>query len=131
MDENSIKLLLEEYKNEMIAQMKESEKSIKASVKTDIKESEKTIRTDIEVIKADVASNRSELEKLKERVDVMEVKQKSEKVVNENVAFKHKETRFQTGRNKRAECKIRSLRIRYYSVPVQTLHCRLRFYVEE
>ena len=85
MDENAIKLLLEEYKNEMIAQMKESEKSIKASVKTDIKESEKTIRTDIEVIKADVASNRSELEKLKERVDVIEVKQKSEKVVIENV----------------------------------------------
>ena len=85
MDENAIKLLLEEYKNEMIAQMKESEKSIKASVKTDIKETEKTIRTDIEVIKADVASNRSELEKLKERVDVIEVKQKSEKVVNENV----------------------------------------------
>ena len=85
MDENAIKLLLAEYKNEMIAQMKESEKSIKESVKTDIKESEKTIRTDIEVIKADVASNRSELEKLKERVDVMEVKQKSDKVVNDNV----------------------------------------------
>ena len=85
MDENAIKLLLAEYKNDMIAQMKESEKAIKESVKTDIKESEKTIRTDIEVIKADVASNRSELEKLKERVDVIEVKQKSDKVVIDNV----------------------------------------------
>ncbi len=85
MDENAIKLLLEEYKNEMIAQMKESEKAIKESVKTDIKESERMIRTDIEVIKSDVASNRSELEKLKERVDVIEVKQKSDKVVIDNV----------------------------------------------
>ena len=85
MDENAIKLLLAECKNEMIAQMKESEKAIKESVKTDIKESEKTIRTDIEVIKSDVASNRSELEKLKARVDVIEVKHKSENIVIDNV----------------------------------------------
>ena len=57
MDENSIKLLLAEVKNEMIAQMKETEKSIKESVKNDIKETERTIRSDIEVIKTDVAAN--------------------------------------------------------------------------
>ena len=57
MDENAIKLLLAEVKNNMITQMKETEKSIKESVKNDIKETEKTIRSDIDVIKTDVATN--------------------------------------------------------------------------
>ena len=69
MDENTIKLLLAEVKNKMIAQMKETEKAIKESVKNDIKETEKTIRSDIDIIKNDVASNKSEIEQLKARVD--------------------------------------------------------------
>ena len=57
--ENSIK---ERVKNDMVAQMKETEKSIKESVKNDIKETEKSIRKDIEVIKTDVAENKNEIE---------------------------------------------------------------------
>ena len=86
MDEKAIKLLLAEVKNDMIAQMKESEKAIKESVRLDIKETEKTIRTDIEEVKTDVATNRSEIEQLKARVEVIEDKQKSEKIVIDNVA---------------------------------------------
>ena len=85
MDEKAIKLLLAEVKNDMIAQMKESEKAIKESVRIDIKETEKTIRTDIEVVKTDVATNRSEIEQLKARVEVIEDKHKSEKIVIDNV----------------------------------------------
>ena len=77
MDENAIKILLAEVKNEMIAQMKETEKAIKESVKNDIKETEKTIRNDIDIIKNDVASNKSEIEQLKARVDGIEEKNKS------------------------------------------------------
>ena len=77
MDENAIKILLAEVKNEMIAQMKETEKAIKESVKNDIKETEKTIRNDIDVIKNDVAANKSEIEQLKARVDGIEEKNKS------------------------------------------------------
>ena len=65
MDENSIKKLLVEVKNDLVAQMKETEKSIKESVKTDIKDTEKTIRNNIDIIKNDVVTNRSELEELK------------------------------------------------------------------
>ena len=61
MDENSIKKLLAEVKNDLVAQMKETKKSIKESVKTDIKDTERTIRNDIDIIKNDVAANRSEL----------------------------------------------------------------------
>ena len=77
MDENSIKILLAEVKNDLVAQMKETEKSIKESVKNDIKETERTIRSDIEVIKTDVAANKSEIEQLKARVDVIEEKNKT------------------------------------------------------
>ena len=85
MDKNAIKLLLAEVKNDMIAQMKETEKSIKESVKNDIKETEKTIRSDIDVIKTDVATNRSEIEQLKARVVVIEEKNKNgEKTVIDN-----------------------------------------------
>ena len=85
MDENSIKILLAEVKNDLVAQMKETEKSIKESVKNDIKETERTIRSDIEVIKTDVATNRSEIEQLKARVDVIEEKNKTgEKNVIDN-----------------------------------------------
>ena len=86
MDEKAIKLLLAEVKNDMIAQMKESEKAIKESVRLDIKETEKTLRTDIEEVKTDVAANRSEIEQLKARVEVIEDKQKTEKIVIDNVA---------------------------------------------
>ena len=81
MDENSIKKLLAEVKNDLVAQMKETEKSIKESVKTDIKDTERTIRNDIDIIKNDVAANRSELEQLKARVDVIEEKNKSSETV--------------------------------------------------
>ena len=85
MDENSIKKLLAEVKNDLVAQMKETEKSIKESVKAEIKDTEKTIRNDIDVIKNDVAANRSELEELKARVNVIEEKTKSgETVVIDN-----------------------------------------------
>ena len=57
MDENLIKILLAKVKNDLVAQMKETEKLIKESVKNDIKETERTIRSDIEVIKTDVAAN--------------------------------------------------------------------------
>ena len=77
MDENSIKILLAEVKNDLVAQMKETEKSIKESVKNDIKETERTIRSDIEVIKTDIAANKSEIEQLKARVDVIEEKNKT------------------------------------------------------
>ena len=61
MDEKAIKLLLAEVKNDMIAQMKQSEKAIKESVRLDIKETEKNLRTDIEEVKSDVAANRTEI----------------------------------------------------------------------
>ena len=77
MDENTIKKLLAEVKNDLVAQMKDTEKSIKESVKNEIKDAEKTIRNDIDVIKNDVAANRSELEELKARVNVIEEKTKS------------------------------------------------------
>ena len=86
MDEKAIKLLLAEVKNDMIAQMKESEKAIKESVRLDIKETEKTLRTDIEEVKTDVATNRTEIEQLKARVEVIEDKQKTGKIVIDNVA---------------------------------------------
>ena len=85
MDEKAIKLLLAEVKNDMIAQMKESEKAIKESVRLDIKETEKTLRTDIEEVKTDVAANRTEIEQLKARVNVIEEKQKTGKNVIDNV----------------------------------------------
>ena len=85
MDENSIKKLLAEVKNDLVAQMKETEKSIKESVKTDIKDTEKTIRNDIDIIKNDVAANRSKFEELKVRVNIIEEKTKaSETVVIDN-----------------------------------------------
>ena len=77
MDENTIKKLLAEVKNDLVAQMKDTEKSIKESVKNEIKDAEKTIRNDIDVIKNDVTTNRSELEELKARVNVIEEKTKS------------------------------------------------------
>ena len=86
MDEKAIKLLLAEVKNDMIAQMKESEKAIKESVRLDIKETGKTLRTDIEEVKTDVATNRTEIEQLKARVEVIEDKQKTGKIVIDNVA---------------------------------------------
>ena len=52
-------LIKERVKNDMVAQMKETEKSIKESVKNDIKETERSIRNDIEVIKTDVAENKN------------------------------------------------------------------------
>ena len=64
MDEKAIKLLLAEVKNDMIAQMKQSEQSIKESVRLDIKETEKNLRNDIEEVKSDVAANRTDIEQL-------------------------------------------------------------------
>ena len=81
MDEKAIKLLLAEVKNDMIAQMKQSEKAIKESVRLDIKETEKNLRNDIEEVKSDVAANRTEIEQLKARVNVVEEKQKIGKTV--------------------------------------------------
>ena len=77
MDENTIKKLLAEVKNDLVAQMKDTKKSIKESVKNEIKDAETTIRNDIDVIKNDVAANRSELEELKARVNVIEEKTKN------------------------------------------------------
>ena len=76
MDENTIKKLLAEMKNDLVTQMKDTEKSIKDSVKNEIKDAEKTIRNDIDAIKNDVAANKSELEELKARVNVIEEKTK-------------------------------------------------------
>ena len=85
MDENTIKRLLAEVKNDLVSQMKDTEKSIKESVKNEIKDAEKTIRNDIDAIKNDVAANRSELEELKARVNVIEEKSKNgETVVIDN-----------------------------------------------
>ena len=72
-----IKKLLTEVKNDLVSQMKDTEKSIKESVKNEIKDAEKTIRNDINAIKNDVAANRSELEELKARVNVIEEKTKN------------------------------------------------------
>ena len=77
MDEKLIKTLLADVKNDLVAQLKETEKSIKESVKNDIKETERSIRNDIEAIKTDVAVNKNEIEQLKARVDVIEEKTKS------------------------------------------------------
>ena len=77
MDENTIKKLLAEVKNDLVTQMKDTEKSIKDSVKNEIKEAEKTKRNDIDIIKNDVAANRTELEELKARVNVIEEKTKN------------------------------------------------------
>ena len=77
MDENTIKKLLAEVKKDLVSQMKDTEKSIKESVKNEIKEADKTIRNDIDVIKNNVAANRSELEELKARVNVIEEKTKN------------------------------------------------------
>ena len=77
MDEKLIKTLLADVKNGLVAQLKETEKSIKESVKHDIKETERSIRSDIEAIKTDVAENKNEIEQLKARVDVIEEKSKS------------------------------------------------------
>ena len=71
MDEKLIKTLLADVKNNLVAQLKETEKSIKESVKNDIKETERSIRNDIEAIKTDVAVNKNEIEQLKARVDVI------------------------------------------------------------
>ena len=60
-----------------MAQLKETEKAIKDSVKHDIKETEKNLRSDIEAIKSEVAENKTEIEQLKARVDVIEEKSKS------------------------------------------------------
>ena len=76
-DKNTIKKLLTEVKNDLVSQMKDTEKSIKESVKNEIKDADKTIRKDIDAIKNDVAANRSELEELKARVNVIEEKNKS------------------------------------------------------
>ena len=78
MDENTIKKLLAEMKNDLVTQMKDTEKSIKESMKNEIKDTEKTIRNDIDSIKNDVAANKSELEELKARVNVIEEKTKKE-----------------------------------------------------
>merc|ERR1712115_276780 len=77
MDEKAIKLLLAELKNDMIAQIKQSEKVIKESVRIDIKETEKNLRNDIEEVKSDVAVNRTDIEQLKARVIAVEEKQKT------------------------------------------------------
>ena len=77
MDEKLIKTLLADVKNDLVAQLKETEKSIKESVKNDIKATERSIRNDIEAIKTDVAVNKNEIEQLKARVDVIEEKTKS------------------------------------------------------
>ena len=60
-----IKTLLADVKNDLVAQLKETEKSIKESVKNDIKETERSIRNDIEAIKTDVAENKNKIEQLK------------------------------------------------------------------
>ena len=59
MDEKLFKSLLADVKNGLVTQLKETEKSIKESVKHKIKETEKSIRSDIEAIKTEVAENRT------------------------------------------------------------------------
>ena len=81
MDEKAIKLMIAELKNDMIAQMKQSEEAIKESVRIDIKETEKNLRNDIEEVKSDVAANRTDIEQLKARVIAVEEKQKTGKNV--------------------------------------------------
>ena len=71
MDEKQLKTLLTDVKNGLLSQLKESEKSIKDSVKHDLKETEKSIRSDIEAIKSEVAENKTEIDKLKARVDII------------------------------------------------------------
>ena len=78
MDENTIKKLIAEMKNDLVTQMKDTEKSIKESMKNEIKDTEKTMRNDIDAIKNNVAANKSELEELKARVNVIEEKTKKE-----------------------------------------------------
>lgn len=78
-------MLLTEVKNDLVSHMKDTDKSIKESVKNEMKDAEKTIRNDIDAIKNDVAANRSELEELKARVNVIEEKTKNgDTVVTDN-----------------------------------------------